>query len=59
MVFPANMMCPANVAMRVPNLRSLCCVVVVVVVVEFYFILMNIIAVVGYPPHSRTAAEWH
>jgi hypothetical protein len=56
MVFPANMMCPANVAMRVPNLRSLCCVVVVV---EFYFVCMNIIAVVGYPPHPRTAAEWH
>jgi hypothetical protein len=33
MVFPANMMCLGNVAMRVLNLRSLCCAVVVVLVI--------------------------
>jgi hypothetical protein len=33
MVFPANMMCLGNVAMRVLNLRSRCCAVVVVLVI--------------------------
>ena len=33
MVFPANIMCLGNVAMRVLNLRSRCCAVVVVLVI--------------------------